>query len=132
MQREISRVIPFMNVMIVEENTVMREKIAGLLSRIEGIDAVCQLSTFGKLDRAVEGMKPDIILLDAGIVCREWEKIFELQRINKGMRFIALTENDKNLFERGNAASEIKFDVVMNKWDVFDRMKGFIEGLRDG
>jgi DNA-binding NarL/FixJ family response regulator len=122
-------VAQLMKVMIVDENKVMREKIAGLLSRIDGIDAVSQLSTFGKLEQAVQEMRPQIILLDAGIVCREKGRIHNLQRNNKGMKMILLTEDDKEFFERGGAASEIRIDGVFKKQDVFDSMKNFVDGL---
>lgn len=119
-----------MTVMIVDENTVMREKIAGLLSRLDGVDAVSQLSTPGKLAQAVDEMRPQIILLDAGIVCREQESIRGVQQKFQELRIIALTENDSEFFERSGAASQIRIDGVIKKQDVFDSIKVFVEGLQ--
>ena len=117
-------------VMVVDENAVMREKIAGLLSRLDGIDAVSQLSAIGKLEQAVMDMRPQFILLDAGIVCRDKGIIHDLQQENKEMKIVVLTEDGSEFFDRGGAASQIRIDGVIKKQDVFDEMKSFVEELQ--
>lgn len=51
-------------VLIVEEKDLLREKIAGILSREKSITMVMQVSTYSKLQSVLKGADPDIILGD--------------------------------------------------------------------
>ena len=51
-------------VLIVEERDLLREKIAGILSREENISMVIQLSSYSRLQTAVGETGPDLVLGD--------------------------------------------------------------------
>lgn len=51
-------------VLVVEERDLLREKIAGILSREENISMVIQLSSYSELQTAVGETGPDLVLGD--------------------------------------------------------------------
>jgi len=61
------------NILIVEERDLLREKIAGILSREENITMVIQVSSYSKLKTVMEETVPDLILGD----------FFEFDRFHK-------------------------------------------------
>ena len=51
-----------MKVLIVEERDLLREKIAGILSRERDIAMVIQISSYSKLKRSLKETVPDLVL----------------------------------------------------------------------
>lgn len=52
------------NVFVVEKQNLLREKIAGILSREEKIVMVTQMSTYPELQKAIKESGPDLVLGD--------------------------------------------------------------------
>lgn len=118
-----------MKVMIVEDNAVMREKIADLLLRIEGVDTVVQLSGSAKLADYMKGDPPRIILMDAGVAYREQDNLAFLKHSDKKTRIIALAEDDRELFVLTGVVEKIRVDDVIMKKDVYGEVRGLVRKM---
>ena len=53
-----------MNVLIVDDSSVIRERLAGLLSELEGVHVVGEAETPEEAIAAAERLSPDVVLLD--------------------------------------------------------------------
>jgi len=118
-----------MNVVIIEKNAVMREKIAELLYRIDGIGAISQLSNGGRLADLMLDNPPQIILLDAGLAYSEQDNLMFLKHASKDTRIIALAEDDRELFVLTGAVEKVRIDDVIMKKDVFDTVSGLVRKM---
>lgn len=70
-----------MDVLIVDDSSVIRERLAGLLSEIDGVRVVGEAETPGEALEAAERFNPDVVLLD--IRLRGGNGVEVLPRIKK-------------------------------------------------
>ena len=117
----------FLKVLVVDENNAMREKIAGLMSRIEGIDAVSQLSDGGKLEDYMKQSAPRIILIDMGVAYREQNRLAAIRRANPDISIIVLIEKGEELFTHTGIGERIGVSRVLPKKDVFSGIQEFLQ-----
>lgn len=85
------------HVLIAEDDDFLREKIAGVLSRLEYISAVSQVSDMNTLAAMVEKYVPTIVLVDLKLATGNKALINELRHKHDGMRIFFMNENDTKL-----------------------------------
>ncbi len=85
------------HVLIAENDDFLREKIAGVLSRLECISAVSQVSDMTTLAAMVDKYAPSIILVDLKLASGNKTLINELRRKHEEMRIYFMNENDTKL-----------------------------------
>ncbi|MFA6448988.1 MAG: hypothetical protein WCX65_05965 [bacterium] len=108
-------------ILIVEEQDLLREKIAGILSREENITMVIQIASYSKLRGALEETIPDILLADFfefNKFCKE-NGIFAGDLCPDANTLLYTDENWRlNPLETGHLGEQRIFDVRLIQQEV--------------
>jgi len=120
--------------LVMEENDILREKIAGLISRRPNVGLVAQISSRKRIKNAVDALKPDIIFADVAFA-RANEQIFnEIRLTSGGVRIVLYTsENGKEYQDQARRLGACMLTDVLRIQetidDLFREPRTLLEGI---
>lgn len=117
-------------VIIVEERDLLREKIAGILSREEGITMVMQVSSYSKLHAVLGETVTDVVIGDFFQFikfCKE--KDILSNELCSGEKLLLYSDEDVrlSLFEAGHPGGKRIFNVL----DILKEVRNFLNGAAE-
>jgi len=119
-----------LNVVIADDSPLVRERLAVLLSELDGIDLVGQAGTGDETLQAVERLKPDVLILDLHMPGNNGMEVLEaIKRGGAGPVVIVLTAFPYPQYRERclKAGAEYFFD----KASEFEEVSEALQQLRD-
>ena len=119
-----------LNVVIADDSPLVRERLAVLLSELDGIDLVGQAGTGDETLQAVERLKPDVLILDLHMPGNNGMEVLEaIKRGGAGPVVIVLTAFPYPRYRERclKAGAEYFFD----KASEFEEVSEALQQLRD-
>ncbi len=119
-----------LNVVIADDSPLVRERLAVLLSELDGIDLVGQAGTGDETLQAVERLKPDVLILDLHMPGNNGMEVLEaIKRGGAGPVVIVLTAFPYPQYRERclKAGAEYFFD----KAPEFEEVSEALQQLRD-
>lgn len=104
------------NILVVEHNDYFREKIAGVLSRFDNVGTVAQVARHANMNRALEDMHVNIMLINIEIASFDFGEIARIKELYPDIRIIVYTDNPRN--ECMKAALEAGADNFTTQADI--------------
>jgi DNA-binding NarL/FixJ family response regulator len=125
--RQAKRTTKSVSILLAEPNLLLKEKIAGVLARHEGVWCVVQVSRKLELVRAVARLSPDFILADLPLLM-DPETIEILRVFGESARIFALVDTSSGPYS--NLGLRLGLDGLIEKSRVGERIFREIEQLR--
>ena len=116
------------SILIAEPNQLLREKIAGVLTRDESVWCVTQVEGCNGLARGVHDLQPDFILADLSFL-KDSILVSNIRHSSQGARIFALVDTGSEPYEE--VANRLGLDGVIEKGRVVEGMKEKINKLSD-
>jgi DNA-binding NarL/FixJ family response regulator len=116
-------------VLIVEELDILREKIAGIISSEENISMVIQVSSYSKLQTALEETNPDLVLGDLLELRRFCEKTgISAVELCSNANILLYTDEDEPLqwIEAGHHSEQ----RIINVRRIQQEVKTFLQNAK--
>jgi len=112
------------SILIAEPNLLLREKMAGVLSRSEKIWCVSQVDSLHGLTRGISDLQPDFILADI-VILMDPETLAEIRRSCASSQVIALVDSKTEPYVA--AARRLGLDGIIEKGRVAE---GILQEIR--
>jgi AmiR/NasT family two-component response regulator len=112
-------------IIIVEENGSLRERLSNLISSMSHVSGVTQLSHCQWLVDTVSRVKPQYVLVDMKLALESKNALTAIRSMSPDTTIIALTENDTEMFERVGLSSMINVDRLVKKKRLADGISSF-------
>lgn len=64
-----------MKVLVADNSALVRERLVALLSELDTIDLVSQASDVGQMLGSVQGLKPDVVIIDDRLIGRDGRQV---------------------------------------------------------
>jgi DNA-binding NarL/FixJ family response regulator len=116
------------SVLLAGANPLLREKLAGVLTRSKTFWCVIQVDGRGNLARAAAQTQPDFILADLTIL-KDPEMLRFLRRTSADSRIIALV--DSKLEPYVKVARELGLDEIIENGRAGEEVRSMIGALKD-
>jgi DNA-binding NarL/FixJ family response regulator len=114
------------SILLAEPNELLREKMAGILSRQAGVWGVLQVASREGMCAGAEALRPDLILVDLALL-QAREPVLALRRIWTQSRILLLVDSDTGPYHA--AAERWGFDGVLCKAHVAEAITREIDHL---
>ena len=114
------------SILLAEPSLLLREKIAGVLSRNEKIWCVSQVDSLNGLTRGISDLQPDFILADI-VILMDPETLAVIKRSSASSRVIALVDSKSEPYEE--AARRLGLDGILEKGCVEEGILNEIHSL---
>lgn len=116
------------SILLAEPSLLLREKMAGVLSRIEKVWCVSQVDSLNGLTRGISDLKPDFILADM-VILMDPETLAEVRRASASSRVIALVDSRTEPYIE--AARRLDLDGIIEKGRVEEGVLDEIRTMAD-
>ena len=119
------------NIAIVDDSEVIRQRIASKLSTINGIEVVWQAEDLNDSYESLNKQKPDAVILDIQLPSGNGIELLEhIKKLHKGIVTIMLTNYPINQFKKKcfDAGADFFFDKSTEFEKVFCVIKSMING----
>ena len=116
------------SVLLAEPNSLLREKMAGVLTRSRTFWCVIQVEGRGNLARATAQIHPDFVMADLSIL-KDPELLRFLRRTSADSRIIALV--DSKLEPYMKAARKLGLDGITERGRVGEEIRTMIGSVED-
>jgi DNA-binding NarL/FixJ family response regulator len=119
-----------MKVLLVDDSTIVRERLADLLAEFPGVDLVAQASDAQRAIELTRTFKPDLVVLDVRMPDRSGiDLIEEIKHVRPASRIMMLTnaptpENRDESLKRGADYFFDKSGEIDQIIDVLKRLEG--------
>ena len=113
------------SILIAEPNLMLREKMAGVLSRSKKIWCVTQVDSLHGLTRGISDLQPDFILADI-VILMDPETLAEIRRSSASSRVFALVDSKTEPYIA--AARRLGLDGIIEKGRVAE---GILQEIRE-
>jgi DNA-binding NarL/FixJ family response regulator len=114
------------SIMLAEPHLLLREKMAGILSRSERIWCVTQVDSLNGLTRGISDLQPDFILADI-VILMDPETLKKIRRSSASSRVIALVDSKTEPYVA--AARRLGLDGIIEKGHVEESILKEIRAL---
>ena len=116
------------SILLAEPSLLLREKMAGVLSRIEKVWCVSQVDSLDGLTRGISDLQPDFILADI-VILMDPETLAAVRRSSATSRVIALVDSRTEPYIE--AARRLSLDGIIEKGRVEEGMLDEIRTIAD-
>lgn len=117
------------SILLAEPQPMLREKIAGILGRMDQIWCIGQVATALDLARAASTLQPDLILADLKLLDRPG-LLPALRRVRPGLRIIGLVDTASSPYRQRAAAFGL--DGVCARGDLVSEVAQLIGTIDSG
>ena len=112
------------SILVVEPHDMLREKIAGVVSRCPGVDFVSQLSDYSRLETVTARMRPEVLLMDLVVARICADCIEKVRRRLPDVHIVLFC--DRTEPEYLGIARRIGFDDFVETTKVFEAVEQYI------
>lgn len=113
-------------ILLAEPSQLLREKIAGILSRHESVWCVVQVTGHVDLIRGAQVSQPDVVLADVGILRAPGVAAF-LRQVAPGARVVGLVDTQQEPYL--NACRKLRLDGVIEKGCVAEQFPNEVDQI---
>lgn len=92
------------NILVVEERHMLREKISGVLSRMDNVGFVIQTSDMRKMSASFNKCVPDIILIEIGLAKDIGRELEKLRQMKTDLKIVMFADEKTEEYEKAAAA----------------------------
>ena len=103
-----------LKLLVIEQNNTLREKIAGMLSRLDAVEAVCQIRDLNHLDQVLNDFHAHVVLLDMAQAL-EHEDVVRSSLNHSRTHLVIMTEDSTARYEASGAAARINAAQAVQK-----------------
>lgn len=111
------------NILVVEPNDILREKVSGILSRMKNVRMVTQISSCDELVHAAMTTAPDMIFIDLKLALIGKHHIAEIRESHPDVEFHIMAEHDSGPYRIAAAC------IVPQRLVIKERIEDEIEGI---
>lgn len=115
-----------LKVLVIEKDDMLREKIAGLVSKVEDVKLVGQARSMANLAGIMWDSRPDVILFEAGCIRGNEELLALVRKQAGGVKLVLMTEGEGDGFWRSGMEEKISVDAIVDKKKVYQEIVEFI------
>lgn len=108
-------------VLVIEESDILREKIAGLISRQQRVDLVAQVSSRERLAGALAVMTPDIVFADVAFARFARFHFQNLQIRNPNIKIVLYTSENGHEYQQ--QARDLGADILTDTLRIQDAIR---------
>lgn len=115
-----------LKVVLIEENDMLREKIAGLISRMENVMLVCQANSVCGMKGVVEGIKPDVLLVEESCIFCNEDELNSMKEQVVGLNLVLMVEDNGDNLHRCGMVKNLNLDAIINKKKIHGEFADFL------
>lgn len=116
-----------LNVLVVEKHDLLREKIAGVVSRLEDVRMVIQVADCSELTRIAEENAPDLVLMNIRQAHSQRKTIARMKEIQPGAKIFIFAHKDGEQYHL--AATQLGVNGVVNSGRLISDIESVLRKL---
>lgn len=114
-----------LKLLVIEQNNTLREKIAGMLSRLDAVEAVCQIRDLNSLDQVLNDFHAHVVLLDMAQAL-EHEDVVRNSLNRSRTHLVIMTDDTTARYEASGAAARINAAQAVQKSRIASEIDGIL------
>lgn len=111
---------------IIEGNDTVREKVAGLISRMESVMLVCLARSTRYLKEVVTEIEPHILLIEESCILGNVELLNSIKEPVDGLKLVLMVEENGKTIERSGISKKVNLDAIIDKKKIHSEFAEFI------